>query len=218
VPQPLTDLMAWLSTNSDREGRILIEDSEYDSGHQFYGAHFPALFPEYVKREYLCGPRPMYPVKHSYASFTAGVLFEREIADYSLEELQQMFDLYNVKWIVCWSKTTKDFFDQHPDYLTLAGTVDRFSIYQVSREPSCFLKGSGKVKADYNRLELSQIHAEDNAIIISYHWMKQLRTEPERRLERVFLGGDPIGFIRILDPPSTLVVYNSYRYPGKLID
>ena len=46
LPQPLTDLMAWLSTNTGREGRILIEDSEYDSGHQFYGAHFPALFPE----------------------------------------------------------------------------------------------------------------------------------------------------------------------------
>lgn len=209
-PAPLKDLMDWLSTNTDREGRILIEDSEYDSGHQFYGAHFPALFPEYAKREYLCGPRPMYPVKHSFASFTSGVLFERKIRDYSLEELKQMFDLYNVKWIVCFSDTSKAFFDQHPDYLTPTGQIDRFSIYHVNRAPSFFLKGGGKVRADYNRLELSQLDAEENEIVISYHWMGKLQTEPERKLERVFMGGDPIGFIRILDPPRSLVINNTY--------
>ena len=217
-PTPLKELMDWLAANTDRGGRVLVEDSEYDSGHQFYGAHFPALFPEVVKREYLCGPRPMYPVKHSYASFTSGVLFERKITDYSLEELEQMFDLYNVKWIVCWSDTSKDFFDQYPDYLTSKGKIDRFTTYTVNRTPSFFLKGEGKVTSDYNRLELSQIGAEDNEIIISYHWMDQLRTEPERRMERVFIGGDPIGFIRILDPPGTLVIYNTYPFPGKLID
>ena len=57
-PPPLTDLLTWLENHTSREGRILIEDSECDTEHQYYGAHFPALFPEYVKREYLCGPRP----------------------------------------------------------------------------------------------------------------------------------------------------------------
>jgi hypothetical protein len=209
-PQPLTDLLAWFENNTSREGRILIEDSEFDSEHQFFGAHFPALFPERVKREFLCGPRPMYPIKHSYASFTSGVLFEREIGDYSLEELKEMFDLYNVKWVVIWSPESRDFFSRYPNYLLPLHRIDSFTIVQVNRTPSFFLKGKGIVLSDYNRIELDEISPEDSEIIISYHWMQNLATEPPRKIERVNLSGDPIGFIRILDPPHSLVVYNTY--------
>jgi len=209
-PAPLKDLLNWIKEHTTREGRILIEDSEFDTGHQYYGAHLPALFPEYVKREYLCGPRPMYPIKHSYASFTAGVLFEKNIEDYSLEELKSSFKLYNVKWIVCWLEKSKDFLNQYPEYIVKTAEIDKFTIYQVKRKPSFFLKGEGKVKSDYNRLELNQIAAEDSEIIISYHFMKYLKTKPKRKLERVFLSDDPIGFIRIIDPPRSLTIYNGY--------
>ena len=66
------------------------------------------------------------------------------------------------------------------------------------------------VKSDYNRLELSQIVTEDDEIIINYHFMQDLKTNPERKLERVFIGDDPIGFIRIANPPGSLVIYNGY--------
>ena len=55
------------------------EETHTLSSEEFYGGHYPGLFPEYVKREFLCGPRPLYPVKHSYASFTQGVLFEKNL-------------------------------------------------------------------------------------------------------------------------------------------
>ena len=78
------------------------------------------------------------------------------------------------------------------------------------RKPSFFLKGSGTVQADYNRIELSNVRAEDNEIIISYHWMKFLVTDSGAQLERVMIGGDPIGFIKIKNPPETLTIYNGY--------
>jgi len=209
-PVPLKELLNWLENNTTREGRILIEDSEFDTDHQYYGGHFPALFPEYVRREYLSGPRPLYPIKHSYASFTAGILFEKKIEAYSLEELKQSFNLYNVKWIVCWFEESKNFFNRYPEYMVKMAEIDKFTIYEVNRKPSFFLKGKGMVKSDYNRLELNQIFAKDNEIIIGYHWMKGLKTLPERKLEQVFLGNDPIGFIRINDPPKNLVIYNGY--------
>jgi len=161
-PAPLTELLKWLDTHTTREGRILIEDSECDTFHQYYGAHFPALFPEYVQREYLCGPRPMYPIKHSYASFTAGLLFEKKIEDYTLEELQRNFDIYNVGWIVCWCEESKKVFDRFPAYLVKAGDIDTFTLYEVKRTPSFFLKGRGTVQSDYNRLELTGVVPEDD--------------------------------------------------------
>jgi hypothetical protein len=213
-PAPAKELLDWLGENTNREGRILIEDSEFEAGHQghqYYKAHLPALFPEFVKREYLCGPRPMYPIKHSYASFTRGLLFERKIEDYSLKELKHYFEIYNVKWIVCWFEKSKGFFNQYPEYIIKMAEIDKFTIYQVNRKPSFFLKGKGVAKSDYNRLELNQIVAEDSEVIISYHFMEGLKTNPERKLKRVFLGNDPIGFIRIPDPPRSLVVYNEYK-------
>ncbi len=209
-PPPLTELLAWLDTNTTREGRILIEDSECDTDHRFYGAHFPALFPESVKREYLCGPRPMYPIKHSYASFTAGMLFEKKIGDYTIEELRRYFDLYNVRWVVCWCDESKQVFDRFPEYLVKAGDIDRFTLYEVKRTPSFFLKGSGRIDADYNRLELTDVVPEDGEIVISYHWMQYLKTDPALAMERAAVGDDPVGFIRVINPPQSLVIYNAY--------
>jgi len=212
-PTPLTELLTWLEEHTTRDGRILLEDSEFSRAiprHAYYGGHFPALFPEKVLREYLCGPRPMYPIKHSYASFEGGNLFEKKIEDYSLASLQQHLDLYNVKWIVSWLDQSKKVFNRYPDYLVRKGEIDTFTIYEVNRKSSFFLKGAGMVKSDYNRLALSRIAAADDEIIISYHWMQGLRSDPERKLERVFVGNDPIGFIRIIDPPQSLVIYNGY--------
>jgi len=212
TPQEIKTLISMLRETTTRDGRILIEDSE-SVGKQreaFYGGHFPAIFPEFLKREYLCGPRPLYPVKHSYASFTNGVLFERDIASYSRAELEEMFALFNVKWIVSWSDRAQEFFSRFPDYITQMGTVDKFTLYIVNRNPSFFIKGSGIISSDYNRIELREVTPEDGEIVISYHWMKKLRAVPSGTIERVFLGGDPVGFIKVKNPPKDFAIINTY--------
>ncbi len=73
-----------------------------------------------------------------------------------------------------------------------------------------FLKGEGVVKSNYNQLALSKLTTVEDEVVISYHWMQGLKTKPRRTLERIFIGGDPIGFIRIIDPPQSLVVVNDY--------
>jgi hypothetical protein len=212
-PEKLGTLLSFLEKNTTREGRILIEDSEYcqeNPPHEYYGGHFPGLFPEYLQREYLCGPRPMYPIKHSYASFVRGVMFDKNISDYSIADLQERFDTYNVSWIVCWYEESKKFFERFPDYIIKIADIDKFAVYEVKRESSFFIKGRGTVHADYNRLELDNVSAEDDEIIISYHWMKTLKLAQGGSIERVFLGGDPVGFIKIKHPPRSLIIVNSY--------
>jgi hypothetical protein len=213
-PENLPTLLKYLEAHTTREGRILIEDSEYlrntSPFHQYYGGHFPGLFPEYLQREYLCGPRPMYPIKHSYASFVRGVLFDKNIADYTAAELQERFATYNVKWIVCWYQESKKYFERFPDYIKKMADIDNFSVYEVKRAPSFYLKGRGTVHADYNRLSLENVSAEDDEIIISYHWMKTLKLTQGGSIERVFLGGDPVGFIKIKHPPRVLLLINAY--------
>ena len=212
-PKQLKELLVFLDNTTTRDGRILLEDSEILSDHlihEYYGGHLPALFPEYVRREYLCGPRPMYPIKHSYASFTQGVLLEKNIDAYTLTQLKKVCDVYNVKWIICWFQKSKKYFDQFPDYIVKLADIDKFAVYEVKRKPSFFIKGAGTVHADYNRLELSNIVAEDNEIIISYHWMEKLKTLPKGTIEKDFLEGDPVGFIKIKNPQQSLSIKNTY--------
>jgi hypothetical protein len=216
MPPAVEQLVAFLAQHTTPEARILVEDSEafnkpgYFEAEAYYGTHVPGLFPFLLKREYLCGPRPMYPIKHSFASFTRGVLFDRPIADYTFSELQAAFDLFNVRWIVCWFDDSRAAFDAWPQYIRKVGAVDKFTVYEVLREPSFFIKGSGRVTSDYNRLELTDVQPEDGEAIISYHWMKYLVTDSGAELERVMLGGDPIGFIKIKNPPARLTIYNDY--------
>jgi hypothetical protein len=80
----------------------------------------------------------------------------------------------------------------------------------VNRAPSFFLKGKGEKKAELNKIELKNVRPEDGEIILSYHWMKYLKTDPPRKLERTFFLDDPVGFIKIINPPSSLVIYNRY--------
>jgi len=210
IPQPINNLLNWIRNHTSQEARILIEDSAFDSGHQYYGTHLPALFPHYVQREYICGPHPYFPIKHGFASFTSGLLFEKRVEDYSLEELKEYFELYNIKWIVCWFEESKKLFNQYPEYMKKLEEIDKFTIYQVDRAPSFFLKGDGIIKSDYNRLELHKVVAENGEVIIKYHWMRFLKTEPPLKMGRVQILDDPVGFIKILDPPSSLTLFNGY--------
>ena len=123
--------MDFLKKNTSREGRILLEDSESSSytPEQYYGGHFPGLFPEHLRRDYLCGPRALYPLRHSYASFNSGELFDRDISRYRPSEIKSLFDTFNVRWIICWSQKANDFFSRFPDYVLKMTRIDKFSIY-----------------------------------------------------------------------------------------
>ena len=87
----------------------------------------------------------------------------------------------------------------NPEYGTKIADVNKF-----------VLKGSGTVQADYNRIELHNVKAEDNEIVLSYHWMKQLKAVPDVTIKKTVISGDLIGFIRIKNPPPVLILINSY--------
>jgi hypothetical protein len=214
VPEGFSMLLNVLEKTTDMKGRILIEDSEWSESqpvHEFFGGHLPALFPEYLKRHYLSGPRPYYPIQHGYAAFIDGRLFQKDITQYPLDELKHVFKIYNVKWVVCWSGRTLQHLSQFPEHIKKIAETGKFTLFEVDREPSFFIKGSGSVAADYNRLELKDVVAVDNEVILSFHWMEYFQTIPPLQVERVTYAGDPVGFIKIINPPPSFSIYNAYR-------
>jgi hypothetical protein len=75
--------------------------------------------------------------------------------------------------------------------------------YRIERPLAYVLEGSGQV-ADrgHNRLVLSGLSGE--SVILAYHHLPGLESDPPAHIEPVYLPGDPNPFIRILAPPPRL--------------
>jgi hypothetical protein len=216
-PGMVENLCAWIRENTTSKARILFENTKSQFDHfpfLKFDSHLTGLLPIKTKREFIAGPIAMPKenpwIAHNFSTFGGGDLFWRSLNSYSIEELRSYFDLYNINWIVCWSKSATNYFKGYPGYLKFTRKIGGFYIYNVLRRPSFFFKGEGDIVSDYNRLMLKNIKPRDNEIVIKYHWMKYLKTEPELKMERVMLLDDPVGFIKITDPPSSLVIYNAY--------
>ena len=74
----------------------------------------------------------------------------------------------------------------------------KFYIFQARRDPSFFIRGSGSIKADYDRIEID--NPSSGEIVIKYHWLETLKTEPKVEMEPVMMRDDPIPFIKLNNP------------------
>jgi hypothetical protein len=203
-------MIAWINENTGEEGRILLEDAgEKWGGHKYFGGHLPALLPWYAKREFIGGPEPDYYIKHHFVSFVNGRLFGRDIADFSASLLQTYFDTYNIKWIIAWSDKSKAHFRRHAGYITYLHSIGDFSFYEVKRRPDFFLQGDGKIKAQYNRISITEASAGE--VVIKYHWLETFKTKPALKMEPFPALDDPIGFIKIYNGEvRDFEIYNAY--------
>ena len=202
------ELIEWIKKNTSKDGRILLEDSCWQSRHAYWGTHLPALLPIYTNREYIGGPLPQFFMIHHFAEFHDAELFGKLINDMSSEKLKDYFELYNIKWIICFLSNSREYFDSHPEIVSKLTKIDKFYIYVVKREPNFFLQGKGTVISDYNKLYLKDVSPGN--LIIKYHWHDTLKTKPERKIEKINLMDDPVGFIKIYDAPAQIEIYNGY--------
>jgi len=201
-------IINWIRENTTSQGRILIEDSSTFAGaHKYFGTHLPALLPWYTNREFIGGPLPGAFIKHHFADFMDGVLFQKNLRNYSPSLLKAYFDTYNIKWIIAWSHTALVSFKRQSSYITHLHTIGDFSFYQVERPPSFFLKGSGKIKADYNKISITEVSPGE--VVIKYHWLSTLKTKPPLKIEPFPILDDPIGFIKIYNGQTrNFEIYN----------
>jgi len=210
IPEPFQKMVSWIKSNTSSKGRILIENSDFETHHKYYGTHLPILLPQLTGREYIGNYSYYAASKDGIATFNSGVLFRKPIQEFTHESLMNYFNLYNIKWVIYWSDAAHRALGPDNPFSKPLVKIDSFNICSVVREPSFFIKGKGAVRADYNRIQLSEVKPVDGEIILSYHWMQFLKTDPSRKIERVLLNEDELGFIKIKDPPQSLLIYNDF--------
>jgi hypothetical protein len=208
LPQTYYDLINWIKVNTNKSARILLEDSSFASGHQYYGSHLPTLFPFYTQREFIGGPFRYLEIIHRFSNFYDGSnLFNKPIDDYNQSELQKYFDYYNIKWIISWSNESKKVFEKYKGYINKINEIKKFSIYEVNRTPNFFLIGNGSLEADYDIIKVK--NASFGEVVIKYHWLETLKTKPKLKIESFRVLDDPIGFIKVHNGNiSSFIIYN----------
>ncbi len=224
----LQPLVEWIRENTTREARIAFLD---DSPGSLTGAKLRY----FVDRELVGGPFSQMNLKHSYASFTPYRFFDKRLAELTEDDFGRYADRYNIRWLVTSTDQACAIFSV---FSATAALVERMTlqseekwgsealspferyrsrkgefpicIFELEREPSFFLHGSGRAAATLNRIAVTE--ASPGRVVLKYHWSDTMAVSPVLPIREHRVPGAPIGFIEIDNGTTTeFVVYNSYR-------
>lgn len=208
-PGKVLGLRSWLSENTDQSGRIMMEDiNKWEGKLAPYGSsRFVGLLPALMPRHLVGGPLPNAFIRHHYVSFHDGLFLNKPISGYSDREFLEKTQLYNIRWAVAWSEVSKKRLQKLP-FARPAARFEDLEVFEISPGSGWFLSGTGALKADYDRIELSGLKPENNIIVLKMHWLDGFKASPGCEIFRADAGGDPIGFLGLKNPaPEVLLEY-----------
>ncbi|HOO56383.1 MAG TPA: hypothetical protein PLN69_06150 [bacterium] len=185
--------------------RIMIEDSgdmDAESGGQVYGkSQVLSHFGLRTGREFVGGPYPYVFLKYHRVSFQDGRAFGQKISDISPEEMKARLELYNVKWIICWSDSARSYFSKFTGYFMHRDRVGRFDVFELpDYEPNYLIGATARVEADYSRIRVSGLRAEGRTVTLKYNWVEFISAEPGMVLYKCEEEKTPAGIICIDNP------------------
>jgi len=209
TPEDYRSLVRWIEANTSDEARIAFESSG-DTGRQPLGFDPSSVLAMDTSRSYIA-----LPSTESANLLYLGFLHDGRIGTNDLEELsrrriEELFDLYNIGWVVASSPKTIRVLRRHHDLFSWREDISDFKIFSVNRRFSWFLAGSGKVEAALNRLSLSELEPDETgACVLAFHFFDSLEIRGVGRLERQKSPFDAIGFLRVLPGEKNLEIVNN---------
>jgi hypothetical protein len=186
-----------LRKNTDKSARVLFETSLgriHDKG------HLAGFYAYKSDREFIGGP---YTYRY-FAGFWDGFVFGKTIEEHSEAEFSEYLDLYNIGWVLAHSEASKKYFKKF-NFLSPEFTYRELQFYKVNRNHSFFYRGTGNVtKTAPNLIQLDNLKGDE--IVLKYHYVKGLEADEDVHIEPIMIANDPLPFIRIVNPPSKLVL------------
>ncbi len=200
----LNRIAQWIERDASLAGRVLFEESGDETGFVYDGVYLSSLLPYLTGRQLIGGPINLYNDRHHFAEFHSGRLFKKDVQTLSDEELRNYLRLYNIGAIVAFHPASIQRLRSIPGLVTIEQRIGPIHLMKVNQPLTWFFAGEGKVKADFNRLELFDL--KGNEAILKFHWVEGLTATPPTRIEPVTIADDPIPFIKLVNPPSDVTL------------
>jgi hypothetical protein len=155
-----------------------------------------ALLPLAIHRE-LVGWSGVEPfVAHRYARFDGELLLGQRFSDVSEQTLGTALGRYAITWVVGCDSATLAKLEGFSGLLEARATAADCRIFRVrDAQSSRFREGSGRVSADVDRIAVND--AAGDRVVLKYHWVPTLRTDPPLPIEEAREPGMPVGFIAV---------------------
>lgn len=203
---PVAELIDWLRTEASKDGRVLFEESGDETGFVYGGVYLSSFVPSWTGHQLIGGPTNLYADRHAFAELHSGRLFGRDPRSYSNDELRRYLSLYNIGTLVAFHPVTIRRFSRLDGLVVPVRSFGgRIVVFRVEQQLDWFLEGEGRVEARLGELLCTNVRAstQTQAVLLKYHWIEGMRSEPPLVLEPVLREADPIPFIRILNPPTS---------------
>ncbi len=176
----------------------------------FQGGRFSGLLSEKLGIELIGGPYLHAALTTNFTQFGEGKLFGR--TNWDRDWFVRYAKLYRPSAILCWSPRARAFCRANPDLIEIKDDEGTLLIGRVLGFGGATIVGRAQVKAEPGRLRVSGAEGGlDGSIVLRYHSVPCLRTDPRVALDSVFLEEDPVPFIRLRPPPGTVAI--ELRFP-----
>ena len=170
----------------------------------FLGRHFSPVLPHVAGVEVLGGPYLHATVTTNFTQFGEGQLFGR--AGWGRDQFVRYAKLYRPAAIVCWSANARGFCLANPDLIRIVENDGSMIVGRVLGYEGATIVGKAEVTAGPNRIEVKDaVAGDDGLVVLRYHAVPHLKSEPEVAWEPVFLEDDPVPFIGFRPNGETVV-------------
>lgn len=200
----ISAIARWVRQNAPADARVLFEESGDETGFVYDGMYLSSFIPHWSGHELIGGPINLYNDRHHFAEFHSGRLFGRDIQSFTDEQIKNYFRLYNIGAVVAFHPASLKRLRSVPGLVMLDQRIGPVHLMTVNQPLSGFFQGKGQIKAELNRLEVSA--AGSGEIILKYHWVDGLVSNPPANIVPVKIYDDPIPFIKVVNPPPSFTL------------
>jgi len=180
----------------------------------FQGGRFSGLLPHLVAGvEVIGGPYLHASLKSNFTQFGEEKLFGRK--NWDKDYFVRYAKLYRPAAILCWSSHARRFCHDHPELIRILEDDGTVLIGRVEGFGGGVIEGAGEVEAVAGRIRVHGMSPGlDGSVVLRYHSVPYLRTNPSVVCEPEYREEDPVPFIRLRPPPGTRDVELELRFPG----
>jgi len=166
----------WIKNNTDKNSRILFEDSMKAK----HGSYIMALAPIWTDRYFIGGPYPINDWKGNKSSYD-GIVFGKDIKNYKVEEFEYKLQEFNIKWLVVWSPDLVNFLGKNSEIFKLLGKSSNNSLkfYEYLNAANDYLHINDNSSAKLEKLDVNyflifvQNASKDDTLTLKFSFLPQ---------------------------------------------
>jgi hypothetical protein len=171
--------------------------------------HCSAVIPAMTGVELIGGPYLHMTITTNFTQFGEHKLFEK--TKWNLDDFVRYARLYRPSAICCWSLKARAFCQGNPELIKILEDDGVVLVGRVIGFEGSTIQGKATVEAGPNRLIVRDAEADlssDNKglVVLRYHSVPYLKTNPPSEIKDVFFESDPVPFIGIKPTAGPLTI------------